>query len=255
MVWYTVYRNLNLIQNKSKRISLTVLSAVPISCYLYFLSAHLSASPEEPVSRLWCCSFISFRNLGASDWNLRLVWWRWMFLLAVTHGMNPSSINFMWLDVKLKMCWEIAQTFFHDVFQLGLACAWLVLTDSRGSRRGRRSRGRAAASRGRRSLRGPSRGGTKSADTARAGRQRTLSEMCAYEWGRNVFIWTMWAWMGIWNYRNFADLRIWNFERSSFQSFGSFQILFIVFTRPCITQEKLKGDVIKSLISNLFHVY
>ena len=175
-----VYRNLNLIQNKRKRISLTVLSAVPISCYLYFLSAHLSASPEEPVSRLWCCSFISFRNLGASDWNLRLVWWRWMFLLAVTHGINPSSINFMWQDVKLKMCWKIVQ-FFSEMFQLGLACAWLVLTDSRGSRRGRRSRGRAAASRGRRSLRGPSRGGTKSADTARAGRQRTRSEMCEYE--------------------------------------------------------------------------
>ena len=110
-MWYTVYRNLNLIQNKRKRISLTVLSAVPISCYLYFLSAHLSASPEESVSRLWCCSFISFRNLGASDWNLRLVWWRWMFLLAVTHGINPSSINFMWQDVKLKMCWEIFLVF------------------------------------------------------------------------------------------------------------------------------------------------
>ena len=115
-----VYRNLNLIQNKIKRISLTLLSAVPISCYLYFLSAHLCASPEEPVSRLWCCSFISFRNLGASDWNLRLVWWRWMFLLAVTHGMNPSSINFMWQDVKLKMCWEIAQCFFLIFSSLAL---------------------------------------------------------------------------------------------------------------------------------------
>ena len=215
-MWYTVYRNLNLIQNKRKRISLTVLSAVPISCYLYFLSAHLSASPEEPVSRLWCCSFISFRNLGASDWNLRLVWWRWMFLLAVTHGMNPSSI-------KLKINCKIENVLrnFSGIFQLGLACAWLVLTDSRGSRRGRRSRGRAAASRGRRSLRGPSRGGTKSADTARAGRQRTRSEMCEYEW---IFIWTMWAWMG---------LKLSEFCRPSYLKFWKEQFsIFWQFSNP-----------------------